>query len=135
MQPVIVENRPGANGIIGADGFTKSPPDGYTILFATGPVFTDEQAAIQGPAVRSRPRFHPVIAGRGGAERARHLSQIADVEFPRTDRLCPAHPGELTFASQGNGSSGHLAGTLLDQLAKIEMKHIPYRGASWPGPT
>jgi len=39
-QPVVVENRPGANGIVAADGFIKSPPDGYTILFATGPVFT-----------------------------------------------------------------------------------------------
>lgn len=129
-QPVVVENRPGANGMVAADGFIKSPPDGYTILFATGPVFTTNKLLFKhlpyDPDRDLMPLSLAAIAPNVlGIHPKLPVSNLHElIAYAR------AHPGELTFASQGNGSSGHLTGMLLDQLANVEMKHVPYRGAA-----
>jgi tripartite-type tricarboxylate transporter receptor subunit TctC len=129
-QPVIIENRPGANGIVGSDGFMKSAPDGYTLLFATGPVFTTNKLLFKDLPYDPDRDFKPLslaavapnVLGVNPTVPASNLHEL--IAYAR------AHPGELMFASQGNGSTGHLTGMLLDQLARVEMKHIPYRGAS-----
>ena len=130
LQPVIVENRPGANGIVGADGFTKSPPDGYTILFATGPVFTTNKLLFKDLPYDPDHDFTPLSLAAVAPNVLGIYPKLPMSNFHELIAYAQAHPGELTFASQGNGSSGHLTGTLLDQLANIEMKHIPYRGAA-----
>jgi tripartite-type tricarboxylate transporter receptor subunit TctC len=129
-QPVVVENRPGAGGGIGAELVAKSPPDGYTILM--GAVSTH---AINVTLYKKIPYdplrdFVPV-------------TQVADVpnvlvvnpslpvhSVAELIAYAKAHPGTLNFASGSNGSTGHLAGELFKSMAHIDMQHVPYKGAA-----
>ena len=127
-QPVVVENRTGAGGNIGAEQVAKAVPDGYTLLMGGVP------HAI---AVSLYPKL--------GYDLTRDLTAIAEVaSFPSMIVLhpsLPAHnvkalialakakPGQLNFGSAGNGSPNHLALELFKTLAGVNMTHIPYRGA------
>src|SRR5512146_915930 len=127
-QSVIVENRTGAAGSIGANYVVKSAPDGYTLLIVSS------SYAINPSLYTSLP-FDPV-------KDLAPVSLIADAPFllvvhpslpvhsvKELVALANAKPGVLTFASGGNGSSGHLAGELFKYLAGIQLVHVPYRGA------
>jgi len=127
-QPVVVENRTGAGGTIGAEQVAKAAPDGYTLLMGGVP------HAI---AVSLYPKL--------GYDLTRDLSAIAEVasfpsmivlhpSLPSTNvkeliALAKARPGQLNFGSAGNGSPNHLALELFNTLASVRMTHIPYRGA------
>ena len=127
-QPVVVENRTGAGGNIGAEQVAKAVPDGYTLLMGGVP------HAI---AVSLYPKL--------GYDLIRDLTAIAEVaSFPSMIVLHPslparnvkelialakARPGQLNFGSAGNGSPNHLALELFKTLAGVSMTHIPYRGA------
>lgn len=133
-QQVIVENKPGAGGNLGADAVAKSAPDGYTIvmgavathainpsLFAKmpyDPVRDFEPVSL----VASVPNvlvINPDVAARHG------IGTLGDLV-----KYAKAHPGQLNFASGGNGSAGHLAGELFKSMARVSMVHIPYAGAA-----
>ena len=133
-QQLIVENKPGAGGNLGADFVAKSAPDGYTIvmgavathainptLFAKmpyDPVRDFEPVSL----VASVPNvlvINPDIAARHG------MGTLGDLV-----KYAKAHPGQLNFASGGNGSAGHLAGELFKSMARVSMLHIPYAGAA-----
>ena len=127
-QPVLVENRTGAGGNIGADLVAKSPPDGYTIgigsvgthavnlsLFSKLPYdpvadFTPIALVAEADALLV---VHPSVPARSVAE------LIA---------LARAKPGALSFASAGPGTTSHLAGELFKLMAKVDMLHVPYKG-------
>jgi len=127
-QPVVIENRAGAGGNIGAELVAKSAPDGYTLLMGGVP------HAI-GPSLYTRL----------GYDLAKDLSAIAEVaSFPSVIVLHPslpaksvkelialarARPAQLLFGSAGNGSPNHLALELLDTTAGIKMTHVPYKGS------
>ena len=130
-QPVVVENRPGANGLIATQGVAQSEPDGHTILFGT----TGNLAV------------NPVIyAGRPGMNIERDfapLSQVASLPFvlvvnpsvpakslEELIELAKARPGEMLFGSSGNGGLPHLSGELLNLQAGIATRHVPYRGSA-----
>jgi tripartite-type tricarboxylate transporter receptor subunit TctC len=133
-QPVIVENKPGAGGNIGADAVAKSAPDGYTIVMgavATHAINPSLFARMPYDAVKD---FAPVsmvasvpnvlvlntaFAAKMGIASVKDLIGYAK-----------ANPGKLNFASGGNGSAGHLAGELFKSMAKVSMLHIPYNGAA-----
>jgi tripartite-type tricarboxylate transporter receptor subunit TctC len=129
-QPVVIENRPGANGIVAADGFIKSAPDGYTILFATGPVFTTNKLLFKDLPYDPDRDFMPLALAAVAPNVLGIYPKLPVSNLHELMTYAQVHPGELTFASQGNGSSGHLTGIMLDQLANVEMKHVPYRGAA-----
>jgi tripartite-type tricarboxylate transporter receptor subunit TctC len=129
-QPVVVENRPGANGIIGVDGFAKSPPDGYTLLIGTSPVFTTNKLLYKDLAYDPDRDFIPVSLAAVAPNVLGIYPSLPINDLHDLIAYARAHPGALTFASQGNGSTGQLSAMLLDQLANIDMKHVPYRGAS-----
>jgi tripartite-type tricarboxylate transporter receptor subunit TctC len=127
-QPVIIDNKPGAGGTIGIDAGLASPPDGYTIVLIASSYTTntviykikyDPVSDItpivqlsQGPMVIvSNPAF--------AAKTAKDIITQAK-----------AKPGDITFASAGQGSITHMAGELFASMAKVKMNHIPYKGTS-----
>ena len=129
-QPVIVENRAGANMEIGAEATVKSPPDGYT-LFVGG-----SAGLVLGTNARKHLPYDPT---RDFAP----ISMLFRVPFYLVVRpslpvhsvqelvaLAKAEPGKLTFASIGNGSSQHLAGEIFKSKMHIDLLHVPYKGSS-----
>lgn len=127
-QSVIVDNKPGAGTIIGTDAVAKSPADGYTLLIATFAHAVNPSLQPKLPYATDK-AFAPVIlVGRS----PNILVVRPDSPYKSVSDLvaaAKAAPGKLNFASQGNGTSAHLAGELFKNLAKVNLTHVPYRGA------
>lgn len=127
-QQVIIDNKPGAGTIIGTDAVAKSAPDGYTMVIASFAHAVNPSLVAKLPFAPDK-AFAPItLIGRGPnvlvvRADSPHKS-VADIVAS-----AKAKPGHLTFASQGNGTSAHLAGEMFMNLAKVEMVHVPYRGA------
>jgi tripartite-type tricarboxylate transporter receptor subunit TctC len=128
-QPVVVENRPGAGGNIGAQVVFSAEPDGYTLLTTPpGPLAINQNLYKE---LRFDPaKFTPVIL----------LASIPNVITARADfpansvkeliAYAKARPGKVTYASQGNGSPSHLTANMFMQLTGTKMTHVPYKGTS-----
>ena len=128
-QPVIVDNRPGASANIGMELVAKAAPDGYTMLMASNAISTNgslfNNLAFEG--VRD---FEPV-AKIGYAPLVIVVPTSSPIKsLKELVAMAKAEPGKLTYASAGNGSSGHLAGELLKSTAKIDVLHVPYKGGA-----
>ncbi len=127
-QQVIVENKPGAGATIGADVVAKSAPDGYTLLLAS------QTVAISATLYKKLPYdplgdFTPImLIGREPGVLVVHPSFPANT-FPEFLAYVKAHPGEVDFASSGNGSGQHLFAAMLASMAGLKMNHIPYKGS------
>jgi len=126
-QSVIVENRTGNAGSLAADFVAKSKPDGYTLLvvsssFSINPSLSalpfDAQTDLAPVTLLAEAPFLLVVNPAFPAN-----------TLPELLKLAAARPGTLTYGSGGNGSSGHLAGALLEQLADRHFIHVPYKGA------
>ncbi|MGQ3083374.1 MAG: Bug family tripartite tricarboxylate transporter substrate binding protein [Hydrogenophaga sp.] len=128
-QPVVVENRAGANGNIAGESVVKSPADGYTLLMSSGGMVSVN------PHI-SRMSFDPVKDLTPVASAARvlvYLMARPTIEAKNVQELiayAKANPGKLTYGSAGNGSSPHLAGEMLKSQAGMFTVHVPYRGAA-----
>ena len=126
-QPVVIENRGGAAGTIGADAAAKSPADGYTLFMAAGAhtLAPSLHAKLPYDIVRD---FEPVsLAALGTYLLVVHPSVPAN-SVKELVELAKAKPGALNFASSGEGAPPHLAGVLFQKLAGVTLNHIPYRG-------
>lgn len=126
---VVADNRPGAGGNIGIGVAAKSPPDGYTLVLAT-------------PGIAISPSLYSKL----GYEAARDFAPVARVStipnilvvhpsvpaktLKQFIALARAHPGKINFASGGPGTTNHLANELLKHLERINMVHVPYKGAT-----
>ena len=127
-QPVLVENRTGAGGNIGADAVAKSPPDGYTLVmgtFGTHAVNVSLFASMPYDPVRDFAPIALVLEAEGllvvhPGVPAQSVQEL--IAYGRTN------PGRLTFASAGMGTASHLAGELFKTMARVEMTHVPYKG-------
>src|ERR1700693_3921804 len=127
--PVIVDNRPGASANIGMELAAKAAPDGYVLLMASNGIATN-MALFPTLTFNGRRDFTP-IARIGFAP----LVIVFPAPSPAKSlkdliTMAKAEPGKLTYASAGNGSSGHLAGELLKSSAKIDILHVPYKGGA-----
>jgi len=128
-QQVLVDNRPGANTIIGTDLVAKSAADGYTLLIASGGHAINSSLYPKLPYDTVRD-FAPItLVGAGPLMLAVHPSLPARSVRELT-ALAKSKPAELTYASAGSGSVGHLAIVLIDMMAGIQMTHIPYKGVA-----
>ena len=129
-QQVVVENRPGAGGNIGADAVAKSAGDGYTLLMSSGGTISIN------PVLYSKMPFDPAKDLQPVAAAARVLVfLVVRPDLPPRDiksfiDYARANPGKLSYGSPGNGSSPHLAGEMFKSAAKFYAVHIPYRGAA-----
>ena len=128
-QPVIIENRPGAGSTIGTDAVAKAEPDGYTLAMVStahvisphiykqmpyDPIkdFTPVMRLAEGPYVLT---VHPSLP-------VKNVSELI--------ALAKARPGEIDYASSGNGSSQHLVGALFCSMAGVKLNHVPYKGSN-----
>ncbi|MDO9114312.1 MAG: tripartite tricarboxylate transporter substrate binding protein [Polaromonas sp.] len=126
-QPIIVDNRPGAGGNVGMDIVAKAEPDGYTILM--GPI----GLAIN-PALYAKMPFDPIkdLAPIGLYAGVPNLL-VVHPAVPANNvkelvAYAKAHPGKLNYASNGNGTSSHLAAEMLKSAAGVDIVHVPYKG-------
>ena len=127
-QPIVIENRTGAGGNIGADAVAKSAPDGYTLVmgsFGTHAVNVSLFSSMPYDPVRD---FAPIVL----VLEAEGLL-VVHPSVPAQSLLdliayARAHPGRVTFASAGMGTASHLAGELFKTMARVEMTHVPYKG-------
>ena len=128
-QQVIVDNRGGAGGNIGMEFVAKSPADGYTLLFAL-----TAQYAVN-PSLYPKLSYDPIrdYAPISLLANAPYLLVVHPTlpakSVAELVALVKARPGQLSYSSSGNGSGAHLAGEMLRSLARVEIVHVPYKGA------
>jgi tripartite-type tricarboxylate transporter receptor subunit TctC len=128
-QPVIIENKPGAAGNIGATEFSKADPDGYTLLSAPPPPL------VINPSLYPKLNFDPstfepiVIISRVPNSLVAHPKMTAKnvAEFIA---MVKADPGKVTSATQGNGTTSHLTSEMFQMMAQVRFQHVPYRGSA-----
>lgn len=128
-QPVVVDNRAGAGGTLGADVVAKSAPDGYTLLMAT-PSQTISMSLYPGLPYHFARDFAPVTVVAGSDYAMAVGNQVPARSLRELVALAKARPGHLNFGSAGNGTVAHVAGEQLKQQAGIDIVHVPYKGAS-----
>jgi tripartite-type tricarboxylate transporter receptor subunit TctC len=128
-QNMIIDNRPGASGMIGADIVAKAPSDGYTVLLGSTAELAINQHLYSKMAYSTEKDLAPVtLAAVTPLILVIHPS-IPAKSVQELIRLAKARPGQLTYASAGTGGVQHLAGELLKTTAGINIIHVPYKGA------
>jgi tripartite-type tricarboxylate transporter receptor subunit TctC len=128
-QTVVVDNRPGAGGNIGADAVAKAAPDGYTMLVATT-AHAINMTLFSKPGYNTRTDFAPVSMLTSGPLVLVTAPSTPAGSVAELVAMARANPGKVTFASSGNGQSTHLAAELFDSMAGVRMTHVPYKGSA-----
>lgn len=128
-QPVVVENRPGANANLGADLVAKAPADGYTLLLSANTLATSATLFPHTPfnvlrdfAPVARIGYAPLVLVVPSSSPIHSVKELV--------AAAKQQPGKLNYSSSGNGSSQHLAGEMLKSVAQIDVLHIPYKGGA-----
>ena len=129
-QPVIVDNRGGAGGVIGAEIVAKSPADGYTLMLGSPGPLTINPHLVQRLPYDPQRDFAPVMLATASA-----FVLVVHPSLPARSvkeflALARAKPGQLNYGSSGNGSVAHFSTEQLKALAKINMVHVPYKGSA-----
>ena len=129
-QPVVVENRPGANGTIGTTYVARSAPAGYTLQFATADTHSINPHIYKTLQYDAQKGFEPItlvgtvtflLISRASLEHADVAAVVAAAKL---------QPGKLTYASWGTGSTAHVGFALLESAARVDFLHVPFQGAA-----
>src|SRR5580704_15842983 len=127
-QPVVILNRPGAGGSVGADSVAKSAADGYTLFISTNSPLTTNLALYPSLGYEPLRDFEPVIlAGENSLVLAAN-PQLPVKTVKELIALAKTEPGALNAATSGNGSTGHLSLATFNKQAGVSIAHVPYRG-------
>ena len=129
-QPVIVDNRPGANGIVGTDLVAKAPADGYVLSIASVGTHAANASLYSTLPYDTVKDFAPItLAVRAPMLLVVHPS-LPVKSVKELIALSKAKPGQIPYASGGSGSSQHLAMELFNLMAKVKLVHVPYKGSA-----
>jgi tripartite-type tricarboxylate transporter receptor subunit TctC len=125
--PVVVENRPGASGVIGAELVAKAPPDGYTLL-VTSISHTINPSVTPNLPFDSQRDFAPVMLIADAPNILVVHPSIPATSLQELIDLARRRPGQLNYASSGIGTSTHLCGELFKAMTSVDLVHVPYKG-------
>src|ERR1700682_5836148 len=128
-QQFIVENRSGGGGNTGSDGVAKAEPDGYTLLFTAPGPLTVNQTLYSRLSFDPAADFAPIALFATAPIVLMVYPGVPASNVQELIALARKEPGKLNFASAGNGTTNHLSGEMFKSMAKIDIVHIPYRGA------
>jgi tripartite-type tricarboxylate transporter receptor subunit TctC len=126
-QPIVIDNRPGANGVIAYEMVARAAPDGYTLLTAATGIAINPSLYRQAAYDPVRD-FAPITLGVTAPNILLVHPSVAAKSVQELVTLAKAKPGQVIFASPGNGTTGHLAVELLRSSARIDVTHVPYKG-------
>jgi tripartite-type tricarboxylate transporter receptor subunit TctC len=129
-QTVIVENRAGAGGNIGADAVAKSPPDGYTILMASGSIVTANPYMYKSLSFDPAKDLVPITNVATGPQVIAVSTQVPAKDLAEFIAYAKANPKKINFGSAGIGTQTHLAAENFAHTAGIDLTHVPYKGES-----
>ena len=125
-QTIVIQNEPGAGGTLAMSQTIKAQPDGYTLL-TVGPTVSTIKELFPNATVDPARDLQPVtIVGQTPMVLVTH-KDVPGSDYGSLLAYIKSHPGELTFASNGRGSAGHLAGSLFKKMANADLRYIPYR--------
>jgi len=130
QQQVIIDNRPGANSIIGTEFVAKSQPDGYTYLLTTGSHTTNAALHAKLPYDTLKDFVSLTLIGESAGMVIGVHPSVPARSVKELVALAKSKPGQLTFGSAGNGNTLHLAGELFKAATSTNITHVPYKGAS-----
>jgi len=128
-QPVVIENKPGAGGTIGADAVAKSAPDGYTLLMGSNSTFSVAPSLYPKNPYNPLADFAPVAMIASAPFVLVVNPGVAAKDARELVALAKASPGKLTMSSAGTGSSNHLVGELFQEISGARFTHVPYKGS------
>ena len=129
-QAVVIDNKSGANGTIGASFVARSKPDGYTLFFSHLNPIAIAPSLEPKPTYDSIKDFEPITLVASGPAVLVVRSDFPAKTLEEFIEYAKANPGKVSYGSVGVGSNTHLAGSMLENAAKIEMIHVPYRGSA-----
>jgi tripartite-type tricarboxylate transporter receptor subunit TctC len=129
-QPIVIENKAGAGGNIGAESVAHAVPDGYTLLYGTNGTHAINASLYGNLRFDPIKDFTPVSRMTEIAAMLIVHPQLPVASAAELIAYAKAHPGKLNFASAGNGTTSHLAGELFKTQAGIDIVHVPYRGGA-----
>jgi tripartite-type tricarboxylate transporter receptor subunit TctC len=129
-QPVVIENRPGGGGNIAADSVAHATPDGYTLLMGNNSILATNESLFKQLSYSPQKDFAPIMLIGTQANILVVNPQVPALSLKELIALCKAQPGKINFASSGYGAAAHLAGELFKAEAKVDIVHVPYKGAA-----
>ena len=127
---MVVDNRPGGGGIIGAETVARGAPDGYTLFVTPSAVLTINPHLYSKLRYDAFKDFAPITMATNSPYFLVVHPKIPAVSVKELIAYAKANPGKMNYSSSGSGSSTHLAGVLFNNMAGVEIVHIPYKGAA-----